>query len=97
MFGVVRWLIRLGLFGRALKLLGPFVGPSFPKAFLEELGRMSYLRHLRYADFIDPGYLRSREFQEAFELLRLDLVRQDAFFTGRKLRLALRRRDDLTA
>lgn len=94
MFGVVRLLVRLELFPLALRLLGPLVGPSFPKAFLEELGQMKYLRHLRYADFIDVAFFRCPEFQSSFELLRLDLVPQDGLLTGRKLRLALRRRPD---
>jgi hypothetical protein len=83
MFGVVKVLIATGLWGAALRVLGPFVGPSFP---------MTYLRHLRYADFLDLEYLRSETFGRDFELLKLDLVPQDSFLTGRKARLALRRR-----
>jgi SAM-dependent methyltransferase len=92
MFGLVRLLIATGLWGVALRLLGPVVGPSFPKAFLEELAGMKYLRHLRYADFLDLAQLRSEGFRRDFELLRLDVVPQDGFLTGRKARLALRRR-----
>jgi SAM-dependent methyltransferase len=92
MFGVVKLLIATGLWGVALRLLGRFVGPSFPRAFLEELSGMKYLRHLRYRDFLDPNYLRSEPFRRDFEVLRLDVVAQDGFLTGRKLRLSLRRR-----
>src|SRR5262245_32580768 len=70
MFGIGRLLIVTGLWGTALRLLGPLVGPSFPKAFLEELSRMTYLRHLRYADFLDLAYLESPDFARDFELLR---------------------------
>lgn len=92
MFGIVKLLIATGLWGVALRLLGRFVGPSFPKAFLEELSRMTYLRHLRYRDFLDLGYLGSEPFRRDFEVLRLDVVPQDGFLTGRKARLSLRRR-----
>jgi len=92
MFGLVRGLVRTGLWRLALKVLGPIIGPSFPKAFLEELSRMPYLRDLRYANFIDLRYFDSEEFSRGFELLRFDLVPQDSFFTGRKARFALRRR-----
>jgi SAM-dependent methyltransferase len=92
MFGIVKGLIATGLWGVALRVLGPFVGPSFPKEFLEELARMRYLRRLRYQDFLDLEYLRSEAFQRDFQVLRLDVLPQDGFFTGRKARLALRRR-----
>jgi SAM-dependent methyltransferase len=92
MFGLVKLLIATGLWGVALRVLGPAVGPSFPPAFLEELGRMTYLRHLRYADFLDLEYLDSEAFRRDFEVLRLDVVPQDGFLTGRKARLSLRRR-----
>jgi hypothetical protein len=91
MFGIVKALIATGLWGAALRVLGPVVGPSFPKAFLEELSRMTYLRHLRYADFLDLEYLRSEPFRRDFEVLRMDVLPQDGFFTGRKARLSLRR------
>jgi SAM-dependent methyltransferase len=92
MFGVVRLLIATGLWGVALRGLGPLVGPRFPKAFIEELSRMTYLRHLRYADFLDLDHLQSDAFRRDFDLLRMDVVPQDSFFTGRKARLTLRRR-----
>ena len=91
MFGLVKLLIRTGLWSTALRTLAPVVGPSFPPAFIEELGRMTYLRHLRYADYFDVGVLATPAFGESFELLRLDVVPQDGFFTGRKARLTLRR------
>jgi SAM-dependent methyltransferase len=92
MFAVVKGLIRTGLWRLALKALAPVVGPSFPRDFMEDLSRMPYLRYLRYADFIDLAYFDSEEFSRRFELLRLDVVPQDGFLTGRKVRLALRRR-----
>jgi SAM-dependent methyltransferase len=91
MFGLVRLLIRTGLWGVAVRGLAPLIGPSFPPAFMEELGRMSYLRHLRYRDFFDVRALATPLFRESFELLRLEVVPQDGFFTGRKARLTLRR------
>jgi SAM-dependent methyltransferase len=92
MFGLVRGLIRTGVWGIAVRGLAPVIGPSFPKAFIEELGRMTYLRNLRYGDFFDLSYFDSPEFRECFEMLRLDVVPQDSFFTGRKARFTLRRR-----
>lgn len=92
MFSLVKALIRTGLFATALRVLAPVVGPSFPPEFLEELGRMTYLKHLRYRDFFDLGALETSSFRESFELLRLDVVPQDGFFTGRKARLTLRRK-----
>lgn len=94
MFGLVKLLIATRLWALALRLLGPLVGPSFPRAFLEELGRMEYLRGLRYADFLDLSWLRGEACRRDFELLRLDVVPQDGFLTGRKARLALRRRGE---
>ncbi len=91
MFGLVRGLIRTGAWGLAVRGLAPIVGPSFPRAFMEELGRMTYLKHLRFRDFLDLSYFNSSEFRECFELLRLDVVPQDSFFTGRKARFTLRR------
>jgi len=91
MFGFVKLLIRTGLWGFAVRALAPLIGPSFPPAFMEELGRMTYLRHLRYGDFFDVRALHAPASREGFELLRLDLVPQDGFFTGRKARFALRR------
>lgn len=91
MFGLVKTLIRTGVWSTAVRALAPVVGPSFPPEFMEELGRMTYLKHLRYADFFDLRALETPVFRERFELLRLDVVPQDGFFTGRKARLALRR------
>jgi SAM-dependent methyltransferase len=92
MFSVVKLLIFTGLWGVALKLLGPLVGPSFPKAFLEELGRMRYLRQLRYRNFFDLSCLSAAPCLDDFEVLRLEVVPQDGFFTGRKARFSLRRK-----
>lgn len=92
MFGLVKLLIRTGLWGSALRLFRPIIGPTFPRAFIEELARMTYLKHLRYADFVDLSYLDSAGFREHFELLKLEVVPQDGFFTGRKARFTMRRR-----
>lgn len=91
MFGLVKLLIRTGLWSFAVRALAPVIGPSFPPAFMEELGRMTYLRHLRYADFFDVGALEAPDSGPSFERLRVDVVPQDGFFTGRKARLTLRR------
>jgi len=92
MFGLVKLLIRTGLWGLAVRALAPVIGPGFPPAFMEELGRMTYLRHLRYGDFFDVRAFEAPGFGDGFELLRLDVVPQDGFLTGRKARFALRRR-----
>jgi SAM-dependent methyltransferase len=92
MFGFVKLLMRTGLWRTALLALRPLIGPSFPKAFIEDLSRMSYLRDLRYGDFVDLRCLVSPDFSRDFELVRLEVVPQDGFFTGRKARFTLRRR-----
>jgi SAM-dependent methyltransferase len=92
MFGLVALLQRTGLWGIALRLLRPIVGPSFPPAFMEELARMDYLRYLRYDDFFDVAALDAEAQGTRFEVLRREVVAQDGFFTGRKVRFALRRR-----
>jgi SAM-dependent methyltransferase len=92
MFGLVKLLQRTGLWAIALRLLRPIVGPSFPPAFMEELARMDYLRYLQYADFFDVAVLDVEAAGTRFEVLRRDVVPQDGFFTGRKVRFALRRR-----
>jgi SAM-dependent methyltransferase len=91
-FGVVKLLMRTGLWPLALRVLRPLVGPSFPKSFIDDLSRMSYLLDLRYGDFVDLSVLRGPGLSAHFELVRLDLVPQDGFFTGRKARFTLRRR-----
>ncbi|MCU0242927.1 MAG: hypothetical protein MUF51_10950, partial [Vicinamibacteria bacterium] len=92
MFGLVGLLMRLGIWRLSLRLLHPIIGPSFPKAFIEELGRMEYLRDLRYDNFVDLAHLERWAAAEGFEILIREIVPQDGFFTGRKLRLAMRRR-----
>lgn len=92
MFGLVKLLQRTGLWRIALRVLRPIVGPSFPPAFMEELARMEYLRYLRYDDFFDVDALAAEANGSRFEVLRRDVVPQDGFFTGRKVRFTLRRR-----
>ena len=58
----------------------------------EELSRLDYMKFFKIRYFLDLRYLESDEFKSNFEVLKLDIVRQDGFFTGRKARFVLRRR-----
>src|SRR5439155_497682 len=92
LFSLIRLLFQTGVGGVAVRLLGPIVAPNMPKNYIQDLSKINYMKTLRLGDFLDIAYLRSNHFNESFEVLRWDIVAQDGFFTGRKLRMTLKRK-----
>jgi SAM-dependent methyltransferase len=92
LFGTIKFLFQIRVGSPAVRLFGPIVAPNMPANYIRDLSKLNYMRILRLHDFLDMSYFRSDHFRQSFELLRWDIVPQDGRLTGRKLRMALRRR-----
>jgi len=90
-FSVVKLFFQLKIGGIAVRLIGPLVLPNRSRTYINELSKLDYMKYFRPSNFIDLSYFDSSDFRASFELLRLDIVRQDTFFTGRKARFTLKR------
>lgn len=87
----IRNAFKLGIGGAAIRLIGPFALPHRSKDYIKELSRLDYMKDFSSSNFIDLSYFKSKEFRSSFELLRLDIIPQDTFFTARRLRFTVRR------
>lgn len=91
-FELVRRAFRSRAGRGVARVLGPWLAPNMPRDYLDDLSGITYIGSLRFENFIDLSYFRTPEFDSRFEILKKEVVPQDGFFTGRKLRFTLRKR-----
>src|SRR6185437_4122968 len=51
LFSFIRFLLRVGIGGMAIRLLGPLVARNMPKDYIEDLSKINYMKTLNLGSF----------------------------------------------